>query len=211
MEFACGEMLLDLRVSWGALLAVGCRGAMVVLHRQVLCRRVLRLQWRSQTTWWLGSADIRSVAFRKVRWFCIVDCGIVLTKGVWYLCYARCVVIIHGHWLTLMQGAWKCLGWLNSKWNFFGWFGSKWKNSWDGLVPSENSLDSVIPSGNSWDSLIPSENSWDSLIPSGNSWIVWFQMEILRVIWFQVILFMVECDCWYRKWICVYFNRYREC
>jgi len=40
---------------------------------------------------------------------------------------ARCVVIIHEHWLALMQGAWKFLGWLNSKWKFWGWFDSKWK------------------------------------------------------------------------------------
>ena len=41
--------------------------------------------------------------------------------------YARCVVIIHGHWLALMQCPWKLLGWLNLKWKFFGWFISEWK------------------------------------------------------------------------------------
>jgi len=35
---------------------------------------------------WLRSANVRSVAFHKVRWFCVVGCGMVPTKGVWCLC-----------------------------------------------------------------------------------------------------------------------------
>jgi len=52
---------------------------------------------------------------------------------------AKCVVIIHGHLLALMQ--------------VHG-------NSWDSLIPSENSCDSLIPSGNSQDNLIPSDTPY---------------------------------------------------
>jgi len=78
---------------------------------EVLRRQVLRLERGSQMARWLRSADVRPVAFRNVRWFCVVGCGLVPTKGYGVYAqalaniYARCVVIIHGHWLALMQYA----------------------------------------------------------------------------------------------------------
>ena len=77
-------------------------------------------------------------------------------------------------------------------------------------IDTEDSWDGLIPIRKSWDSLIPYENFWDGLIQMEIIGIVWFQVEILRTIRFQVILFMVEYDCWYRQWRCVYFNRGEE-
>jgi len=102
VEFVCGEILLDLQRCFAfCMVEVRC---LVTEFRVVLCWRwdVVVPWWcyfnrcyvsrccvsdrGSQTTRWLRSADVWSVAFLNVRWFGVVGYDMVLTKGVWCLC-----------------------------------------------------------------------------------------------------------------------------